>query len=86
MNSGGATADESTCSALSAAAPTAWSLHIFHAAPAEVDVRSGVENRKPGEPGFPTGRKRRVHFVKFFPTGRKWADFPIDNSLAYVLG
>jgi hypothetical protein len=35
--------------------------------------------------GFPTGRKRRAHFVKSFPTGRKWADFLIDNMLAYVL-
>jgi hypothetical protein len=38
------------------------------------------------ETGFPTGRKFRQGIVKSFPAGRKWADFLIDNMLAYVLG
>jgi hypothetical protein len=51
-----------------------------------VGVRTVSGKSAPSKSGFPTGRKVSAYFVKSFPAGRKWADFLLDNMLAYVLG
>ena len=50
-----------------------------------LSLQPAVENRKPVNHIFHTGRKGRVHLVKFFPTGRKKGKIPLDKTPIYSL-
>ncbi len=58
----------------------AWNFYIVHAAPAGARARSASSKSATCKPGFPTGRKVRADFVKFFPSGRKRDKISLDRT------